>query len=314
MLPLKKNFFVAQGGIQNPHRGQPQVIVIGNFDGVHLGHQELLRKAREVADLKRLPGVVVTFDPHPMAILRPPHLRLFDLADQQAQFAKSGLDGVVYLSFSRDFSELSAGAFVDQILGPEFRPAALVVGFNFRFGAGRTGTTELLRDWGAQNNCEVHVVGPVRQSEAPLSTSEIRKQLQQGEVKKAAELLGRPYYLSGIVIHGDSRGRGIGFPTANLHLEKVVTPEWGVYATRTWVAGRAVDSVTHLGPLPTFGDEVVRLETHLLDFSGDLYGQTVRVEFMDRVRSVAKFSSIEELRIQIQKDVETARMLLGSAR
>lgn len=309
MLSMK-NFFVAQGESQNPHRGRPQVIVIGNFDGVHLGHQELLKEARRLADEKGLAAVAVTFDPHPLAILRPPHLRLFDLQDQQEQFRRHGMDGVVYLTFSRDFSELSAAEFLDDVLGPAFRPQALVVGFNFRFGAGRRGSVEDLKSWGSRTGCEVVVVEAFRNDSGTVSTSEIRRALQEGEVARAAALLGRPYVLTGIVVHGESRGHKLGFPTANLHLEKVVTPRWGVYATRTWVEGKPYLSVSHLGPLPTFGDEAIRLESHLLDFSGDLYGQTVRVELIDKVRDVQKFGSVVELREQIERDVETARRLL----
>ncbi len=305
------SFFTAFGATQSPFRVQPQVIVMGNFDGVHLGHQVLLKKARDLSLEKKQPGVVVTFEPHPMAILRPPHLRLFDLGDQQRQFQKAGLQGVVYLAFSRDFSELTAEQFLETVLFPEFKPAALVVGFNFRFGAGRLGTAEMLQAWGKKSGCEVHVIAPFELTTGPVSTSEIRKALQVGNVVKANELLGRPFYLSGIVVHGDSRGRGIGFPTANLHLEKVVTPKWGVYATRTWLQEKCFESVTHLGPLPTFEDAVVRLETHLLDFEGDLYGQTLRVEFIESVREVKKFNSIQELTEQIGRDVVRAREILG---
>ena len=284
-----KKFFVSQGPTESPYRGLPQVVVIGNFDGVHLGHQALLAAARESGLEKGLPAVVVTFDPHPLAILRPPHLRLFDLKDQQEQIRQADLDGVVYLSFSRDFSELPSLDFLNQILKPEFKPQVVIVGFNFRFGEGRTGDTELLKTWGAVNGCEVKVINSVQLSKGSVSTSEIRKDIQSGEVAHAALLLGRPYWLSGIVVHGESRGRKIGFPTANLNLEKVVIPAWGVYATRTWVSGVTYNSVSHLGPLPTFSDDVVRLETHLLDFEGDLYGQTVKVEFIDKLRGVQKF-------------------------
>jgi len=309
------SFFVARGLLENPMRGRPQVIVIGNFDGVHLGHQELLKTARHLADQKNGPALVVTFDPHPLEILRPPHLRLFDLKDQQMQFERLGLDGVVYLNFNRDFSELTAAQFLDQILFPQFSPLAIVVGFNFRFGAGRLGTTELLKTWGAQNQVEIKVHEPVSFPQlGTVSTSEVRKALAQGEVDRAANLLGRPYALAGIVVHGESRGRRIGFPTANLHLEKVVNPDWGVYATRTWVEGKAFDSVTHLGPLPTFGDQLVRIETHLFNFAGDLYGQFVRVDFLKKIRGVQKFSSVEELRAQIQSDVQSAQQLLAGSK
>lgn len=305
-----KNFFIKEGASQNPHRQQPQVVVIGNFDGVHLGHQALLRRAREWGEKKGLPPVVVTFDPHPLSVLRPPHLRLFDLEDQQAQFRTHGMAGVVYLPFSRDFSQLSAAEFLEKVLGPELNPQVLIVGFNFRFGSARGGSVETLKEWGERRGCVVEIVQPVQIQEGIVSTSEIRKSLGVGDVRRARALLGRPYYLSGIVEHGEARGRGLGFPTANVHLEKVINPLHGVYATRTWLGDEVFDSVTHLGPLPTFGDEAVRLESHLFDFSRDIYGQRVRVEFFELLRGVQKFASLAELRAQIDRDGQRAREIL----
>ncbi len=305
-----KSFFTAHGPRENPLRGQPQVVVIGNFDGIHRGHQELIRRALSWGHKLSLPVIAVTFDPHPLAVLRPPHLRLFDLEDQQAQFRAQGLDGVVYLSFSRDFSQLSAPEFLEKVLGPELNPKALVVGFNFRFGSARGGSVDLLKEWGQRHQCEVEIVEPVQTEAGLVSTSAIRKFLSEGAVGEAARLLGRPYALSGIVVHGESRGRGLGFPTANVHLEKVVFPKPAVYATRTWVGSQRYDSVTHLGPLPTFGDEVVRLETHLFEFDGDLYGQRLRVEFIEHLREVRRFGSVQELRDQIPRDSDLAREIL----
>ena len=306
-----KKFFVNFGDSQIDPAAQHAVLAVGNFDGVHLGHQELLKRARRLADEKNCGAAVLTFEPHPLSILRPPHLRLFDLGDQQQQFQKMRIDGVVYLTFSRDFSELSAEQFLDEILLKKLRPRAVVVGFNFRFGSGRKGTTELLQEWGRKNNCEVEVISSFQIAEGPVSTSEIRKSLFAGNVARARIFLGRPFFLQGIVIHGDSRGGRLGFPTANLHLEKVLTPAWGVYATRTRVGGQVYSSVSHLGPLPTFGDDAVRLETHLLDFSGDLYGQSMQVEFFEKIRGVQKFNSVEELREQIQNDIRSARQMMG---
>jgi len=306
-----KNFFVATSETQSPLRNQPQVLVIGNFDGVHLGHQQLLAKACSMGARLGKPAIAVTFDPHPMQILRPPHLRLFDQKDQQQQFEKAGLRGVVYLRFSRDFSELSAEQFLDEILGREFAPVGIVVGYNFRFGAGRSGDTEMLKEWGRQNNCEVQVVESVEGADGVISTSAVRKSLQAGDVEKAARLLGRPVYVSGIVVHGESRGHKLGFPTANLHLENLTTPAWGVYATKVKFASSEYLAVSHLGPIPTFSDDLVRLEAHLLDFKGDLYGEMLRVEFIARVRGVLKFPSVDALRAQIQSDIERARVLLG---
>ncbi|MFN7729366.1 MAG: riboflavin biosynthesis protein RibF [Bdellovibrio sp.] len=306
-----KNFFVKEGASQNPYRQQPQVVVIGNFDGIHLGHQALLKRAKAWGDKLDLPITVVTFDPHPLAILRPPHLRLFDLEDQQHQFETHGMSGVLYLPFSRDFSQLSAAEFLEKVLGPELCPQALVVGFNFRFGSARGGSVELLKEWGERRGTHVEIVQPIQTSAGIVSTSEIRKALSLGNVKKARALLGRPYYLAGLVEYGDSRGQGLGFPTANVHLEKIVHPLLGVYATRTSVGDERFDSVTHLGPLPTFGNEAIRLESHLFDFSRDIYGQKVRVEFFELLRGVQKFSGLDELREQISRDGAKAKQILA---
>lgn len=275
-----------------------------------MGHQELFRQAKQKAHELGLPLTVATFDPHPQAVLNPPHLRLFDLEDQQEQFKRHGASGVVYFSFSRDFSQSSAESFLTDFLQKFLAPKVLVVGFNFRFGADRRGGEDLLKDWGQKNGTQVCVVAPMMFEDEPISTSRIRKFLHHGNVQAAARLLGRNYSMSGIVVAGHARGRHIGFPTANLHLLDRFWPGNGVYATRSSVKGVRYLSVSHFGPLPTFGDMGIRLETHLFDFQGSLYGEELKVEFVSRIRDVVKFSSQEELVEQIRIDCEKAKALL----
>lgn len=300
-------FFVSLSAAQSPLRGQRQIVVIGNFDGVHLGHRQLLNRAMELKQKMGLPAVVLTFDPHPLAILRPPHQRLFDLEDQQEQFRKSGLDGVIYLPFSRDLSQKTAEQFLNEILGPELNPQAIIVGFNFHFGANRSGSPRTLQEWGLTHHCQVEVVDPVyAENKILLSTSEVRQALQVGDVERAMQILGRPFRFSGVVVYGQARGRGLGFPTANIHIEKPKLLASGVYATRAAVAGQQYNSITHLGPLPTFADEVIRLETHIFDYQGQIYGQRIDVDFVSRIRGIKKFDSGEDLKNQISIDCQIA--------
>lgn len=297
---------------------QESIVVLGNLDGVHRGHQELLRRAqslaREFGGAQPLPVVVMTFDPHPVQVLggKPNFRRLFSMAEQAQLLRRAGAQGVFYRSFTPEFSQLPAEDFLDQELLPLLHPRAIVVGFNFRFGRDRGGNPEMLKSWGARHDVRIEIVDAFQVEGETVSSSAIRTALAQGELEKVRRLLGFGFFMRGPVVAGAKRGAGLGFPTANLEFPEggVSSPVFGVYATRSFIPGgppQGIPSVSHLGPLPTFADERPRLETHLLDFSGDLYGQSLKVEFLRKLRDPMKFAGLPELQQQIRRDIESAR-------
>lgn len=288
-------------------------MALGNFDGVHLGHQAVLRRALEEAQRRSVKVVAATFEPHPRAILRPgmePKL-LTDPSLRRELLLRYGADEVYTIPFDEALSRKSPEEFVREVLVGELRAQAVVVGENFRFGhraAGDVGDlTRLMRGVGG----EVYGV-PIRAAGGwEISSTQIRSLICAGEVREAARLLGRPYAVRGEVIVGDRRGRSIGFPTANVLADPaVVIPARGVYAGCVWTGGKAYAACTNIGVAPTFGDRESKIEAYLLDFEGDLYGRVVDVGFVSRIRAEKRFSGVEELKLQISRDVEEARRLL----
>ena len=289
------------------------MVALGNFDGVHLGHQAVLRRASEEAERRGVKVVAATFEPHPRAILRPgsaPRL-LTDPSLRRELLLCYGADGVYTISFDEALSRKSPEEFVRGVLVGELLAEAVVVGENFRFGhkaAGDVGDlATLMRGFGG----EVYAV-PIRAAGGrEISSTQIRALISAGEVREAARLLGRPYVVRGEVIVGDRRGRTIGFPTANVLADPaVVIPARGVYAGCVRTGGMAYAACTNIGVAPTFGDRESKIEAYLLDFEGDLYGRVVDVGFISRIRAEKRFSGVEELKRQISRDVENARRLL----
>ncbi|MCO4745973.1 MAG: bifunctional riboflavin kinase/FAD synthetase [Proteobacteria bacterium] len=286
------------------------VVTIGNFDGVHLGHRSLLAATLAKARSIGAPAVVYTFDPAPRDVLRPgnPIRRIQTLEDKAARLAEVGIDHVVVEPFSLDFGAHSAEWFAREILGARLQASALVLGWDFRFGRGREGTVEKLRDW---LDIDIEQVSPFELEGAVVSSSRIRQAVLDGRIHEAGVLLGRPHEVVGEVLHGDARGRTIGFPTANVTTETALLPPDGVYAVRVQIDGQVVEGVANLGKRPTFGGETRRLEVHLFDFAGDLYGKRLHVGLVDFVRAEKAFAGLEELKHQIALDVARARELLG---
>lgn len=296
------------------------LMTIGNFDGVHLGHQELLNAvvAKDPQNAHSV-SVLLSFFPHPMQVLRPEkkHTRLFNLQDQQVQLQKRGLSAIVRQPFSREFSELSAEDFLQTYLLKYFHPRLLVVGHDFAFGAYRKGHLELLTAFCQKNQIELKVIPPLMNSQGKaISTSAIREALRQGELLLAEEMLGRKYYLQGIVEKGDQRGRGLGFPTANIRPDVDFYPKTGVYACQvssSIFGDEKKPAVMNIGINRTFveGDHnPIKVEVHLLNFSGDIYGRTLKVDFCQYLREEQKFESLEQLKKQISLDVEQAKAIL----
>ncbi|MEH6402230.1 MAG: bifunctional riboflavin kinase/FAD synthetase [Sneathiella sp.] len=292
------------------------VLAIGNFDGVHRGHQSVISHAQEEAKSRNVPAGVLTFEPHSREFFAPnaPAFRLSDLETKAAHLNWLSVDVMAALRFDLSFSQKSAEEFVKDVLVDGFHVSHVVVGYDFIFGHKRQGTTVILAELAKKYGFGLTVVEPVGVDTLIYSSTAIRECLSDGAPKRAAKLLGHWWEVEGRVIEGDKRGRTIGFPTANIPITHYQPPKLGVYAVRvglhenhstTWV-----DAVANYGNRPTFDKKDVLLEVHLLDFDGDLYSQKIRVAFVDFIREEKKFSGIDELEAQIHKDVETARMLL----
>jgi riboflavin kinase/FMN adenylyltransferase len=282
-------------------------VAVGNFDGVHLGHAELVRRLRE----RGRPAVIVSFDPHPLLLLAPERFQplLTTPEDRAAHLADCGADHVVLLRTTPELLRLSAEEFFARILRDGFRARAIVEGFNFRFGHDRGGDTTLLAELCRAADIDFTLVPPLELDGAPVSSSRVRSALVMGDVTEAARLMGRPYHLGGVVCAGAKRGRTLGFPTANLEQVATLIPGDGVYAVRVNVDDRDFAGATNVGPNPTFGENARKLEVHLIDFVGDLYGKTLGLTFLRRLRGTRPFAGADELVRQLHQDVEQARSI-----
>ena len=287
-------------------------LTIGVFDGVHRGHQSLIAKLNQKAAAEHLDSGVVTFQHHPRLVIKPHSqiTRLTSLQERITLLERIGVKHVVPLSFTPDISQLSAREFV-ELLRRYLRVRALVIGPDFALGSGKKGDAPALTALGEELNFTVEVVPPVVLNGEAVSSTAIRNALAMGDVKKATEFLGRHFSLKGQVSKGDSRGKTLGFPTANIVPEQgQALPVDGVYAVRVHVDDRTYHAVANIGLRPTFGSEERLLETHLLGFNGDLYGQEIEIEFIDRLRDEIRFPGAEELKSQMARDAERAGELL----
>jgi riboflavin kinase/FMN adenylyltransferase len=291
-------------------------IAIGNFDGVHVGHRALITRARELAAVHHARTVVLTFDPHPSALLAPAHapLMLTSIERRIELLAEAGVDAVVVEPFTRELAGVAAEAFVDDVVISALRAKAIVVGYDFSYGQGRTGTTEALRAHGIHAGIDVAIVPPVMVDGEIAASTKIRGHLRLGDLARAARMLGRPWDVDGVVVHGAERGRAIGVPTANIEPEVELAIAPGIYAVTLRVeGGPAMPAVASLGTNPTFVDAGrLVLEVHVLDWNGDLYGRRVRTTFVARLRDERKFDSVEALLSQIRRDIADARAALAS--
>lgn len=289
-------------------------VTVGNFDGIHRGHQELVAAAARWAARVGGPAVAVTFDPPPYQILvpdAPPRLPLTTIDDRAALLRAAGADRVVVYRPDRELLALAPEAFVRDVLLGQLGAKAVVEGYNFRFGRDRAGDTGLLRDLCAAADIGFEEVGPLTDGEEPISSSRVRAALLGGDVGRAADLLGRSYRVVGTVVTGARRGRTIGFPTANLADVPTVLPGNGVYAVRGFVNGVEWPGAANVGPNPTFGDDARKVEVHLIGFAGDVYGARLPVEFVAKLRDTRPFSGAAELVGQLRRDVAAAERLLG---
>lgn len=300
-------------GFESPACYRNGYVSIGNFDGVHCGHQAMLATLTRRARADGVPAVVLTFDPHPIEVLRPQSAppRLTSISQRAHLLEQYGVDCVIVLPITQRFLTLSAEDFFHTIIRTELQARGLVEGPNFFFGHNRTGSITVLKGFCASHQLTLDVIAPVTIDEQLVSSSVIRLLIDSGDLTQSIRLLGHPYRLSGTVGHGAQRGRTLGFPTANLVDVVNMIPGNGVYAAKTWVNGRCYPAAVNVGPNPTFGEMARKVEVHLLDFSGDLYGKSLDVDFLQRVRAVSRFASVDELLAQLQKDRDAVRAIAG---
>lgn len=293
-------------------------VTIGSYDGVHLGHQKILKKLVRDAHTHNNPAVVVTFYPHPAVVLgKTTNSGYLSTPDERAALLGDfGVDVVITLRFTRDLAALSALDFM-QLLSDHLGVSHLLVGYDFALGRQREGNVDRLREIGSQLGYQLDVFDPVEVDDSPVSSSQIRRLIRAGEVQSAARLLGQLYSVEGTVIHGDGRGKSLGFPTANLeYWTERVMPVNGIYATWAWVEGVRYPSVSNLGLRPTFENTplIPQLEAFLMDFSGNIYGKTIKLEFVDYLRPEIKFSAVAELIDQMNRDKVEALEVLRNVR
>lgn len=304
-----------QTGLQDLRDCRGGFVSIGNFDGVHRGHQQMVGRLVEQARNAAAPAVVLTFDPHPIRLLAPdraPPL-LTTLEEKSRLLAGCGVDCLIVYPTDRELLQLSPRAFFDNILRDALQAKGLVEGPNFCFGRGRAGTVETLREYCAVAGMSIEIVTPVSAGDQLVSSSAIRSDLAAGEFDRARTMLGHPYRLTGVVVRGAGRGRRLGFGTANLSDIRVLLPMGGVYAGRSRVAGVDYAAAVHIGPNPTFGEAAQKVEVHLIDFAGvDLYGEELSVDLLARVRGTQSFATVEALRAQLTEDIAAVRRVSGT--
>ncbi len=293
------------------------VITIGNFDGVHLGHAALLKEVRQTADRVGGPAVAIVLDPHPAAILRPElaPTRLTWIERRAELMAVHGIDALVVCPTTREFLKMTAESFFQSLVVEQLQSRAMVEGPNFYFGRNRGGDIAMLGRLCGAGGIELRIIDPSEVQGEMVSSTRVRQLLEKGQVEQAAGLLGVPYRIRGVVVGGVQRGREIGFPTANLEGIDVLIPGPGVYGGNVTVGGQQHVAAIHIGPNPTFDcDGSLKVEIHLLDYDGDLYGQTLLVDVVIRVRDIARFDSAQSLVGQLNKDLDFIRTRLPPLR
>jgi len=288
------------------------VYAIGNFDGVHRGHQAVLSRARDLARSLGLPSAALTFEPHPTDFFagRPIVFRLTPFAQKAAEIAKLGLTGVVSLSFDGDLASLTAEDFVGEVLLKRLDLSALVVGADFHFGKGRSGSPQFLQQAGERYGFSVEIADKVQEGDECISSSAIRRALERGDVDGAEHMLGRRYSVAGVVGGGQKLGRTLGVPTANVALEPTNRLAFGVYAVRAQLGERRLDGVASFGVRPTVDNGAPLLEAHLFDFNEDIYGRCLDVEIVAHIRPELKFDGLDALTRAMREDMDAARAIL----
>jgi riboflavin kinase / FMN adenylyltransferase len=297
-------------GLENANIAKPTVLTLGVFDGLHLGHQQIMERVVERAKAVKAHATAITFDPHPRAVLHPESAPpLLQTLDQRlANLEVLGIEQTIVIKFDREFASQPAEEFLENVVHDRLHAKEVYLGKGFAFGRERRGNIELLRAMSDNLGFVADEVEEVRLRGRRVSSSTIRELLAAGRINLARRMLGRPYGVEGVIIRGNRRGHTIGFPTANLKPHNRVIPKFGVYATATLIDGTWRKSITNIGVRPTFEDTAEpSIESYIFDFDGELYGDVIRVRFLHRIRDERKFSGIDELRGQIEKDTRRAR-------
>lgn len=304
--------------LKNIDRKPNTVVTVGTFDGVHVGHRKLMETVVDKANERNARSLVVTFDPHPREIINPGKdgIKMLTTLKERCEILEDlGIDVLLVIPFDRDFSLLSSEEFVRDIIYKKIGVSEFVIGYDHHFGRDREGTIDTIKKLGKELGFDSYVVSKQEMGDVTISSTVIRKTLaEKGNVKKAAEYLGREYLLNGIVMQGDERGRKIGYPTANLkpeHENKVI-PKNGVYAVKVRVNEKWYGGMMNIGVRPTFGEDEKTIEVHIFDFDRDIYGETIQVRFVDRIRDEKKFEGIDELKNQLQEDERISKEILVS--
>jgi len=303
--------FNSIGTIPDDFRGA--MVTIGNFDGVHLGHQHIFRKIAAEAVQNSCKAVVISFDPHPKMILHPdiqPFYLITSVEEKIERIAETGIDGLVLIPFSMAFSRMTAREFICSILWEKLRIRKIFIGHDYTFGRGKEGNETYLSAFGRELGFQLEVISAFKVGDSVISSTLTRNTILAGDVKKAASFLGRPYSISGIVVEGHRRGRDLGFPTANIKPDKALVPARGIYAVRVSLAGRTYKGVLNIGFNPTFSDKTLSVEVYILDFHDDIYGKRAELFFIERIRDEVKFDGPAKLIEQIKRDVDQARIVL----
>ncbi|MFH1625920.1 MAG: bifunctional riboflavin kinase/FAD synthetase, partial [Pseudomonadota bacterium] len=285
------------------------VITIGNFDGIHLGHQKIFREVKERASELKGHSIVYTFEPHPLNVLSPQKnvVLITSVSEKMKLMEGSGIDVIICEQFTPEYANLSPRQFVKGILVDKIGVRAIFVGHDYAFGKGREGNTDTLKGLGEEFDFEVHIVDAIKVDNVTVSSTKIRGLIQQGEVRKVARLLGRDYSITGKVSRGKSRGKTLGFPTANLNSVKELFPKPGIYVVHVFYRDNIYQGVANIGFKPTFKDQALSIEVYILDFDKDIYDEDLKMSFVERLRDEKAFGSPDELVLQIKKDVEKAR-------
>lgn len=284
-----------------------KVVLIGNFDGIHLGHQKLISKAKKIAEQKKQKLVLITFNPHPREIINNIEMDLILPYKEKKLLLKNyGIDKIDEIKFTNKLSKLSAEEFAKEYIYKAHNPSDIVIGKNFKFGHKARGDAKLLKD-SLSKKVKVHSIDIKRLDSLVISSSEIKKLISKGNIDKVNKLLGRNYHISGKVIHGEKRGRLIGFPTTNLSTEWNFLPKKGVYVSKVVISDKSYQSITNIGVRPTFNANSLQIESHIFDFNKNVYGKKIKIYFLARIRSEKKFETVEKLIENITEDVNFGR-------